>query len=42
MGLRVASTLDLKDIRHVVIEDLMMRQARGKTFIPNSISMNCN
>lgn len=38
----VASQLDLKEIRHVVVEDLMMRQSRGKTFIPNSITMSCD
>ena len=37
----LASSLHLHDIRHLVIEDLMMRQKRGKTFIPNSIDMAC-
>ena len=37
----VASTLSLTDVRHLVVEDMMMKQKQGKTFIPNSLHMDC-
>ena len=38
---RIASSLHLQNIRHIVIEDMNMKNHSGKTFIPNSISLNC-
>ena len=37
----IASTLSLTDVRHLVVEDMMMKQKQGKTFIPNSLHMDC-
>ena len=38
----LASTLSLKDVRHLVVEDMIMKQNNGKTFIPNSLQLDCS
>ena len=38
----IASTLSLKDVRHLVVEDMIMKQNNGKTFIPNSLQLDCS
>lgn len=40
MPLHLATALSIEELRHPVVEDLMMKQNRGKTFIPNGIDMN--
>lgn len=40
MPSHLATSLSIEELRHPVVEDLMMKQNRGKTFIPNGIDMN--
>lgn len=42
MDSSIASTLSLKDVRHLVVEDMIMKQNNGKTFIPNSLQLDCS
>ena len=40
MPSHLATALSIEELRHPVVEDLMMKHNRGKTFIPNGIDMN--